>query len=262
MKAATSSAIFWAMSLVGCNRNERPEVLARDAALGAQLVDRVDAVVMVDRQKGVDRLDAAADAAMHDISATSDRGIVLDSGGSACASGEIICDGVCVNTKRSSLHCGRCGVVCRSGLSCVDGVCGNAECSSGETSCNGRCVNTAIDSSHCGRCARVCSEGQVCQSGGCVTPTCAPPLTLCGADCVDLMSTAVHCGRCGNMCTLDKSCVSGSCVIVCDPVLGPRTPGSSDVVIQLALVATRRFDSRSRLLAFRLSRPTDPDSSD
>lgn len=69
---------------------------------------------------------ASVDASTVDAKASSDSGIVLDSGGpgvdgSTCASPSVECAGACVDVQTDPANCGGCGVTC-------GGTCDNAHC--------------------------------------------------------------------------------------------------------------------------------------
>jgi hypothetical protein len=40
-----------------------------------------------------------------------------------CATGNIVCGGVCVNPRTNEDHCGSCGNECAAGKQCVNRVC-------------------------------------------------------------------------------------------------------------------------------------------
>ena len=76
--------------------------------------------------------------------------------GSACGPGQEICDGVCVDTRVSTAHCGSCGSSCAAGEVCSAGSCA-ASCGTGLTECGGACVDTDTDPAYCGDCTTASS---------------------------------------------------------------------------------------------------------
>jgi hypothetical protein len=84
----------------------------------------------------------------------------------------------CVDTDRSSEHCGGCGQACSSNELCQAGGC---ICSSapGIVSCHGLCVDSLTSREHCGACdqpcASLCIEGICRIAGTCDDPEPLPP---------------------------------------------------------------------------------------
>ncbi|MDX9721696.1 MAG: hypothetical protein RBU37_13180 [Myxococcota bacterium] len=156
----------------------------------------------------------------------------------------------CTDLNTNPKSCGACGVECRLGEVCVDGVCrcGSGEacdpgfkccgadgcqeacpcgeyiCSEEALCCGGaeekpHCAEVLVDPSNCGLCGNSCREDQVCAQGVCA---CAAGLTECDGACVDRRDDMKNCGQCGVNCeALAKNgkavaCVAGSCVIECE----------------------------------------------
>jgi hypothetical protein len=104
--------------------------------------------------------------------------------GFTCQTGRGNCDGDASNgcetdTRRSPLHCGRCGIECSIdgndaalGVVCVDGACGHGTCRAGAERCDtpapGFCRFLSSDPSACGACGIVCGAGQTCVLGNCL----------------------------------------------------------------------------------------------
>ena len=77
-------------------------------------------------------------------------------------------------------HCGACGVVCGTGLSC----------------CGGQCVNVTSNNAHCSRCGNACASGAAC----------------CSNSCVNVLEDPNNCGTCGHVCSgVLKGCTNGVC---------------------------------------------------
>lgn len=136
-----------------------------------------------------------------------------------CAEGQVDCGGVCIDTCCNNANCGGCGIVCTSGETCFEGICGCPSglcCAEGETICNGACVDLTTDLNNCGACGSICESGLVavdCRAGECVRADCPPDLTYCGAValCRDLATDPEHCGACGNVCAAGLTCFEAVC---------------------------------------------------
>src|SRR5690606_30992041 len=65
-------------------------------------------------------------------------------GGEGCASGEMRCDGACIDTSGALTSCGTCGNVCPTPPNaiptCVGGTCG-FDCNAGFADCDGAAAN-------------------------------------------------------------------------------------------------------------------------
>lgn len=131
----------------------------------------------------------------------------------SCPSGQVSCDGTCVDTSTSAAHCGSCDNACAPGATCTAGVC-DSPCPHGKAPCDGACVDLTSDADNCGQCGTSCTDGQVCSDGEC-TSECGAEETLCGDSCVLLDSNPDHCGDCNVACGDDQTCVSGNCESTC-----------------------------------------------
>ncbi len=158
-------------------------------------------------------------------------------GGFACAAdcgGGTLCEGSCVDTDESPLHCGGCGTECpdrqRSTRDCSGGACGFT-CDDGWEDCNDLpddgCEARIGSVSHCGGCGMRCSLSNAtpaCVEGACVIAGCNDGWADCDDDpatgCeVDTTSNPSHCGAC------DADCASGSCTDgTCDAVVPDAGP--------------------------------------
>jgi hypothetical protein len=145
---------------------------------------------------------------------------------SLCPKGSIKCNNNCTNTLTDSNNCGKCGIVCPTGQSCVNGVCTCIQ--TGATSCNGVCKMLNNDPDNCGGCGITCASSQSCYNGNCVNCitsancginqtcinnncVCSAGYTLCNGSCINKQTDSNNCGGCGNVCTSGKTCYNGSC---------------------------------------------------
>ena len=116
---------------------------------------------------------------------------------------------LCVDTKKDTNHCGKCGNQCQANQLCSSGTCQPPPCQ--HTRCGTRCINTKTDPQNCGKCGQQCPSGQVCSDGSCST-TCAKTLKQCANRCVNLQTDPAHCGKCDNSCQSGQTCDSGKCI--------------------------------------------------
>ncbi len=91
---------------------------------------------------------------------------VIDEGSPTCGT-------KCVDVNTDPSNCGKCGVVCGDGKSCVGGAC---TCTAG-TACGDACVDTKSDPKNCGTCGKACAMGEACVAGAC-TKSVALDVTL------------------------------------------------------------------------------------
>ncbi|MCK9361278.1 MopE-related protein [Patescibacteria group bacterium] len=129
----------------------------------------------------------------------------------ACNSLDDNCDGVIddgFDLMTDDANCGRCGMVCRDGLSCSAGLC---QCDDASlTRCGSSsapyCVDTDTTPTDCGTCGHACPGA--CAAGMCVCPG---GQTYCGSACVDTSTNLFNCGSCGNACPTGQTCNAGTC---------------------------------------------------
>ena len=134
-----------------------------------------------------------------------------------CATGDLLCSGVCVNIQTSKSNCGGCGVACQApanggATACVGGAC-QPTCAAPLGLCNARadagasglaCTDTSVEPVNCGACGQVCAPQQTCTAGVCTScpagelqcPTAVPGRTACKA----VLSDNLNCGGCGAVC--------------------------------------------------------------
>ena len=146
-----------------------------------------------------------------------------------CATGDLLCSGVCANIQTSKSNCGGCGVACQTpanggATACVGGAC-QPTCAAPLGLCNARadagasglaCTDTSVDPVNCGACGQVCAPQQTCTAGVCTScpagelqcPTAVPGRTACKA----VLSDNLNCGGCGAVCATPSSCQGGACV--------------------------------------------------
>ncbi|HEX5499229.1 MAG TPA: hypothetical protein VFX03_08385 [Thermomicrobiales bacterium] len=136
---------------------------------------------------------------------------------SACAAGQTVCGGACVDLQTDMSNCGACGAVCESGLvavACRDGQCVRADCPPDVTFCGvlDGCRDLRSDPLHCGACDNACAAGQACSGGVCgAAGACAPGQADCGGTCIDACCDNNNCGACGNVCPAGTTCFEGVC---------------------------------------------------
>lgn len=70
-----------------------------------------------------------------------------------CPSGELVCNGACVDPAVDAANCGGCGTACAAGASCRAGA----------------CVALSTDRLNCGAVGRACLPGESCLSGACTS---------------------------------------------------------------------------------------------
>jgi hypothetical protein len=183
-------------------------------------------------------------------------------GGAGCSGpGEVLCDGICVNTQTDTGNCGMCGNDCAdlpnvdpNSVSCVDGMCVIGACVVNWANCdqlppNG-CETNTTTGDDCGACDVMCSKPTpVCAPDpngqyGCADGCPAGTPTLCGTSCVDLQTDEVNCNMCGNVCPDvphgQPSCVGGVCGFICNP--GYMSDGTACVDIDECALNTDTCD--------------------
>ncbi len=136
----------------------------------------------------------------------------------SCPTGEVECNGICVDPLTSNAFCGAKGTCVTTqgdandsaGINCTahpgtvcdgKGSC-SVTCAVGEVVCNGTCVDPNTNPKYCGvdaACAPktgttgICTGNQVCNAGTCAT-TCATGFVNCNGVCVDPTTDSQHCG--------------------------------------------------------------------
>ncbi|MBN1774104.1 MAG: hypothetical protein JXB32_22790, partial [Deltaproteobacteria bacterium] len=147
----------------------------------------------------------------------------------SCPTGQLVCDGRCIDPETDRSFCGASGActgadageTCLDGEVCVAGICATS-CPAGQLVCGDRCIDPETDRSFCGAsgactgadAGEVCLDGELCTAGVCV-PNCSVGQTLCGDACTNLDYDPANCGRCGS------TCPSGLCRLgVCACVYG------------------------------------------
>lgn len=142
-----------------------------------------------------------------------------DDGGSgnpdsnACTS---MCGGMCADLKTDTANCGKCGVACSMGATCVQGTC---QCGMGQTKCANACVDMKTDITNCGKCGTICGNdagaipggGMWGCTGGACGIICPMGKTECGGECVDTKTDTNNCGMCGTTCAMTETCLQGLC---------------------------------------------------
>jgi hypothetical protein len=161
--------------------------------------------------------ESPAFAPVTDAAATPDTSVakdtaVVDTGGTACATGEVNCDDKCVDVTSDRANCGACDKACGTGQNCVGGAC---QCAAPRVSCGAECIDTQTDAANCGTCGKTCATGEVCAEGKCYPP-CPTGATRCGGICVNTQTDAKHCGMCAKACAAGQGCADGVCGVLCE----------------------------------------------
>jgi hypothetical protein len=147
----------------------------------------------------------------------------------------------CSDPRYDSANCGKCGIVCAGGTSCMNGTCvTSTSADGGVTACvppmSASCPNVAgggnvctslmSDPSNCGTCGRVCAAGTYCGNGACLSVadggaqpvdagsiSCPAGQAVCdGTYCADFMKDPQNCGACHLACIGTQTCVQGKCM--------------------------------------------------
>lgn len=162
--------------------------------------------------------------------------------GGRCAVGFDECGGACVDPNVDAKHCGRCDVVCPTGVPCVSGVCGGLDGSTdggdastdggdgslgdgsdddgssgdGSSGDGGECLPPFDTAEACGDCNTRCRN----PNGACIFtdagtyvcgPTCVAPTINCHGRCLDPRRDPYNCGACGKICP-SLLCENSLCV--------------------------------------------------
>lgn len=141
----------------------------------------------------------------------------------SCSSGEIVCNGSCVNIFTDKKNCGVCGRTCGSQETCLNARCGPACPKSGTTLCDDTCVDMNTDVENCGSCGNIClssppnSMGSSCSRGECIISQCSSDYGDCNQEISDgceanLRFDDNNCGSCGTKCPDGKKCSLKQCV--------------------------------------------------
>ena len=106
--------------------------------------------------------------------------------GLECGGGNLLCSGLCYDSKSFHDHCGDCMTACPASQWCHGGHC----CDAGMESCDGGCIDVVGNASNCGACGNSCPDAAAtCFQGACVnmvTTVCGksnPTGILCSGNC-------------------------------------------------------------------------------
>lgn len=167
------------------------------------------------------RLGAALAASMYMCAGCGGPSPDPDAGPLECETGQMECDGVCVDTETNVANCGGCGVACQPGQVCAAGDC-MTSCPDGQDACDGGCFDLQSSRLNCGACGAACDAGEICDAGACVA-NCASGQIACGGRCVDPATDRAFCGATddcegandGDMCLAGEVCAAGACDTSC-----------------------------------------------
>ena len=126
-------------------------------------------------------------------------------GNNSCGSGQMPCNGTCVDVQSDGQNCGTCGLACDTGTVCQAGTC---VCAVGYVSCSGQCVQSTP--AHCGSSCAVCSDGQVCDNGQC-SSSCSGGGVMCSDMSCSSNTDSGHCGSSCAVCPTGGACTNGTC---------------------------------------------------
>ncbi|MGH7284571.1 MAG: hypothetical protein ACRELY_23850, partial [Polyangiaceae bacterium] len=173
--------------------------------------------------------DAGADGQIIDASFESSTSDAGDSGASTCPPHQVVCNGVCTDTRFDPNACGSCTTRCDPDEVCSSGACVSS-CPPTQAECRDedggllRCADALTDNANCGYCGNVCNAGTICSNGKC-TLTCGADETKCVAGdgtafCTNLQTDPDDCNACGNACPLVNNaatafCSAGQCGVTC-----------------------------------------------
>ena len=153
--------------------------------------------------------------------------------GITCPSGQLACDGACIDVMANDMHCGSCTIACNTGGSCMAGTCqgglfgactSDADCASGTAT---TCVDATYGDTRglpLGMCTSACtSDAQCGSSGRCAllgTERFCMPSCAHGADCREgygCVPISVGASACMPVCDGDAECGGGA---FCSPWTG------------------------------------------
>jgi hypothetical protein len=144
----------------------------------------------------------------------------------------------CSDPMFDSQNCGKCGIVCGTGMGCQQGVCVAQAAQDGgatdQCALPGKmcpmgagffCANVMNDPANCGMCGLQCGAGKYCMQGTCMTGgapadggaiscpaaymACYPPAAP--AYCANFSVDTQNCGGCGKACPGGWACTNGTC---------------------------------------------------
>ncbi|MBU1508831.1 hypothetical protein KKD52_00605, partial [Myxococcota bacterium] len=157
------------------------------------------------------------------------------SSSSTCATGEVRCEGRCIDPLTDRGFCGAAeaceenpGTPCAAGFLCEAGQC-VLSCQAGLIDCDGTCIDPTTDRLHCGASSPcdqspgvACGDGLLCDGAGACTTVCTQGRVECGGTCIDPATDRLHCGAAdpcdqnpGLACDDGYLCDAGQCVLSC-----------------------------------------------
>jgi hypothetical protein len=157
----------------------------------------------------------------------------------SCGSGELDCNGTCVDPNTSNTYCGasadctgsNAGSACAGGSVCDgSGACA-LTCQDTMIACNGTCIDSSSNNNYCGatgdctgaNAGSACGSGYVCSGSACVV-TCPGDEIDCNGQCIDPDRDNTYCGatadcqgaNAGSACGSGSVCDgSGACALTC-----------------------------------------------
>ncbi len=152
-----------------------------------------------------------------------------DADAASCPPHQVVCNGVCKDTRFDPSACGSCANSCGPGEVCASGAC-TSTCPSTQAACKDedgglRCADALTDNANCGYCGNVCGAGMICSNGKC-SLTCGADETRCVAGdgtafCTNLQTDPDDCNACGSACPVGGNvaapfCAAGKCGVTCN----------------------------------------------
>lgn len=174
-------------------------------------------------------------------------GVACVEGKCGCPSGQIACNGACVDPATNDDNCGSCDFRCADNqpadagtppahmfYGCAKGKCEQLRCIANDSEfwadCNGNqadgCEVDLVQphQDNCGSCGNACAAGKQCfrTSDTGMACQCSGNKVICpGPSCADLENDAMNCGSCGYVCPqidfADITCAKGRCGYACKP---------------------------------------------
>ena len=90
----------------------------------------------------------------------------------SCPTGELLCNGICIDGTSDPSNCGMCGTTCAGAAPFCQASSCVATCAAGALACGNSCVDASADPNNCGACGHTCAINEACTGSVCVPGTC------------------------------------------------------------------------------------------